>query len=177
MVELFEEDGVCGVCCYFDYFKMEYVFWMDGVELLIFNQVYCYVVWMLDGLLFNCYWDDCDMLCDEFWFEDVEIVKYFGCLFNEVYCDLCVGVVLGWDYFFCWLCDIGCLVSICIIQFIFIDLNVFLFKLESVIVNILVLKGEKEIEVLFCQKVSVCCDVVNCYFWDDENGIYCDYDW
>lgn len=37
MVELFEEDGVRGARRYFDYFKMEYVFWMDGVESLIFN--------------------------------------------------------------------------------------------------------------------------------------------
>ncbi|WP_276530923.1 trehalase family glycosidase, partial [Enterobacter hormaechei] len=62
-------------------------------------------------------------------------------------------------------------------QFIPIDLNAFLFKLESAIANISALKGEKETEALFRQKASARRDAVNRYLWDDENGIYRDYDW
>lgn len=57
------------------------------------------------------------------------------------------------------------------------DLNAFLFKLESAIANISALKGEKETEALFRQKASARRDAVNRYLWDDENGIYRDYDW
>ena len=49
--------------------------------------------------------------------------------------------------------------------------------LESAIANISALKGEKETEALFRQKASARRDAVNRYLWDDENGIYRDYDW
>ncbi|STJ15303.1 cytoplasmic trehalase [Escherichia coli] len=72
---------------------------------------------------------------------------------------------------------LGRLASIRTTQFIPIDLNAFLFKLESAIANISALKGEKETEALFRQKASARRDAVNRYLWDDENGIYRDYDW
>lgn len=78
---------------------------------------------------------------------------------------------------FRWLRDTGRLASIRTTQFIPIDLNAFLFKLESAIANISALKGEKETEALFRQKASARRDAVNRYLWDDENGIYRDYDW
>lgn len=84
---------------------------------------------------------------------------------------------LGWDYSSRWLRDTGRLASIRTTQFIPIDLNAFLFKLESAIANISALKGEKETEALFRQKASARRDAVNRYLWDDENGIYRDYDW
>ncbi|MFV2800825.1 trehalase family glycosidase, partial [Escherichia coli] len=83
----------------------------------------------------------------------------------------------GWDYSSRWLRDTGRLASIRTTQFIPIDLNAFLFKLESAIANISALKGEKETEALFRQKASARRDAVNRYLWDDENGIYRDYDW
>ena len=49
--------------------------------------------------------------------------------------------------------------------------------LESAIANISALKGEKETEALFRQKACARRDAVNRYLWDDENGIYRDYDW
>ena len=49
--------------------------------------------------------------------------------------------------------------------------------LESAIANISALKGEKETEALFRQKASARRDAVNRYLWDDENGVYRDYDW
>ncbi len=76
---------------------------------------------------------------------------------------------------------VGCVILVWLsnrtTQFIPIDLNAFLFKLESAIANISALKGEKETEALFRQKASARRDAVNRYLWDDENGIYRDYDW
>ncbi|MCM3786801.1 hypothetical protein M3231_28175, partial [Neobacillus mesonae] len=76
-----------------------------------------------------------------------------------------------------WLRDAGRLASIRTTQFIPIDLNAFLYKLESTIANISALKGDKETEALFRQKASDRRDAVNRYLWDDENGCYRDYDW
>ncbi|MDO1920677.1 trehalase family glycosidase, partial [Escherichia coli] len=61
--------------------------------------------------------------------------------------------------------------------FIPIDLNAFLYKLESTIANISALKGDKETEAQFRQKASDRRDAVNRYLWDDENGCYRDYAW
>ena len=109
--------------------------------------------------------------------EDVETAKHSGRPPNEVYRDLRAGAASGWDYSSRWLRDTGRLASIRTTQFIPIDLNAFLFKLESAIANISALKGEKETEALFRQKASARRDAVNRYLWDDENGIYRDYDW
>lgn len=94
-----------------------------------------------------------------------------------MYRDLRAGAASGWDYSSRWLRDAGRLASIRTTQFIPIDLNAFLYKLESTIANISALKGDKEAEVLFRQKANDRRDAVNRYLWDDENGCYRDYDW
>ena len=132
---------------------------------------------MSDGSLLNRYWDDRDTPRDESWLEDVETAKHSGRPPNEVYRDLRAGAASGWDYSSRWLRDAGRLASIRTTQFIPIDLNAFLYKLESTIANISALKGDKETEALFRQKASDRRDAVNRYLWDDENGCYRDYDW
>ncbi len=60
---------------------------------------------------------------------------------NEVYRDLRAGTASGWDYSSRWLQDITRLASIRTTQFIPIDLNAFLFKLELTGLNLSGLKG------------------------------------
>ena len=146
-------------------------------ELLVLNQAYRHVIRMSDGSLLNRYWDDRDTPRDESWLEDVETAKHSGRPPNEVYRDLRAGAASGWDYSSRWLRDAGRLASIRTTQFIPIDLNAFLYKLESTIANISALKGDKETEAQFRQKASDRRDAVNRYLWDDENGCYRDYDW
>ena len=177
MVELFEEDGVRGAKRYLDHLKMEYDFWMDGAESLLPNQAYRHAVRMPDGSLLNRYWDDRDTPRDESWLEDVETAKHSSRPANEVYRDLRAGAASGWDYSSRWLRDANRLASIRTTQFIPIDLNAFLFKLESAIANIAGLKGEREREAQFRLKASDRRAAVNRYLWDEEKGCYRDYDW
>ena len=177
MVELFEEDGVRGAKRYLEHLKMEHAFWMDGAESLLLNQAYRSAVRMPDGSLLNRYWDDRDTPRDESWIEDVETARHSGRPPNEVYRDLRAGAASGWDYSSRWLREPGRLASIRTTQFIPIDLNAFLFKLESAIANISASKGDKETADLFRQKASDRRAAVNRYLWDEENGCYRDYDW
>lgn len=177
MVELFEEDGVRGARRYLDHLLMEYDFWMDGAESLLPNQAYRHAVRMPDGSLLNRYWDDRDTPRDESWLEDVETAKHSSRPANEVYRDLRAGAASGWDYSSRWLRDANRLASIRTTQFIPIDLNAFLFKLESAIANIAGLKGEREQEAEFRLKASDRRAAVNRYLWDEEKGCYRDYDW
>ncbi len=177
MVELFEEDGVRGAKRYLDHLKMEHAFWMDGAESLIPHRAYRHVVRMPDGSLLNRYWDDRDTPRDESWREDVETARHSGRPANEVYRDLRAGAASGWDYSSRWLRDITRLASIRTTQFIPIDLNAFLFKLETTIANLSGLKGDRETEAAFRQKAQDRRAAVNRYLWDDENGCFRDYDW
>ncbi|MGC6389994.1 alpha,alpha-trehalase [Ewingella sp. S1.OA.A_B6] len=177
MVELFEEDGIRGARRYLEHLLKEYEFWMDGAESLTPNQAYRHVVKMPDGALLNRYWDDRDTPRDESWREDVETAKLSSRPANEVYRDLRAGAASGWDYSSRWLRDAHRLASIRTTQFIPIDLNAFLYKLESVIANISVLKGDRETEALFRQKADDRRTAVNQYMWDDEEGCFRDYDW
>ncbi|MGL4726837.1 MAG: alpha,alpha-trehalase [Scandinavium sp.] len=177
MVELFEEDGVRGAKRYLDHLKMEYDFWMDGSGTLLPNQAYRHVVRLPDGSLLNRYWDDRDTPRDESWLEDVETARHSGRPPNEVYRDLRAGAESGWDYSSRWLRDTTRLASIRTTQFVPIDLNAFMFKLENTIANLSGLKGDKETEADFRHKASERRAAVNRYLWDDEQGCYRDYDW
>ncbi|MFC3395394.1 alpha,alpha-trehalase [Brenneria rubrifaciens] len=177
MVELFEEDGVRGARRYLDHLLKEYAFWMDGAESLELNQAYRHAVRLPDGALLNRYWDDRDTPRDESWLEDVETAKHSARPANQVYRDLRAGAASGWDYSSRWLRDAHRLASIRTTQFIPIDLNAFIYKLESAISNISVLKGDKETAALFRQKAEDRRAAVTRYLWDEEEGCFRDYDW
>jgi alpha,alpha-trehalase len=177
MVELFEEDGVRGARRYLDHLKMEYEFWMDGADSLAPNQAYRHVVCLPDGTLLNRYWDDRDTPRDESWREDVETAKLSSRPANEVYRDLRAGAESGWDYSSRWLRDGHRLASIRTTQFIPIDLNAFLFKLESAIANISGLNSDRATEAEFRQKAETRREAINRYLWDETEGCFRDYDW
>ena len=177
MVELFEEDGVRGARRYLEHLKMEYAFWMDGAGSLLPNQAYRRVVRMPDGALLNRYWDDRDTPRDESWFEDVETARRSGRPPNEVYRDLRAGAESGWDYSSRWLRDCNRLASIRTTQFIPIDLNAFMFKLENTIANISALNGDRQTESEFRHRASERRAAVTRYLWDEEQGCFRDYDW
>jgi alpha,alpha-trehalase len=177
MVELFEEDGVRGARRYLDHLRQEYAYWMDGAQSLLLNQAYRHTVRMPDGSLLNRYWDDRDTPRDEAWREDVETARHSGRPANEVYRDLRAGAASGWDYSSRWLRDCSRLASIRTTQFIPVDLNAFLYKLESTIANISALRGDKYGQELFRQKARARRQAMTRYLWDEESGCYRDYDW
>ncbi|MBJ3814260.1 alpha,alpha-trehalase TreF [Shimwellia pseudoproteus] len=177
MVELFEEDGVRGARRYLDHLLKEYAYWMDGSDALADNQAYRHAVRMPDGALLNRYWDDRDTPRDESWLEDIETARQSGRPPSEVYRDLRAGAASGWDYSSRWLRDSDRLASIRTTQFIPIDLNAFLFKLETTIANIAGLKDDTVIRQRFLSKAADRKAAINRYLWDEVNGLYRDYDW
>lgn len=109
---------------------------------------------------------------DESWREDVETARHSGRPANEVYRDLRAGAASGWDYSSRWLRDITRLASIRTTQFIPIDLNAFLFKLETTIANLSGLKGDRETEAAFRQKAQDRRAAVNRYLWDEGERLF-----
>ncbi|MFH8135458.1 alpha,alpha-trehalase TreF [Pantoea osteomyelitidis] len=177
MVELFEEDGIRGAKRYLDHLMKEYQFWMDGAGSLMPNQAYRHVVRMQDGSLLNRYWDDRDTPRDESWIEDVETASRSSRPASEVYRDLRAGAASGWDYSSRWLRDPKRLASIRTTQFIPIDLNAFLYKLEVTISTLSRAKGEELTALAWQKKAEARKRAINRYLWDKTAGVFRDYDW
>jgi len=178
MVELLaSHNGDEALKTYRPQLEKEYSYWMEGADTLQPGQANKRVVKLEDGSVLNRYWDDRDTPRDESWIEDVETAKHSGRPPSEVYRDLRAGAESGWDYSSRWLRDTQRLASIRTTQFIPIDLNAFLFKLESTIANLSGLKGDREGEAMFRQRASDRRAAVNRYLWDEEKGCYRDYDW
>lgn len=107
----------------------------------------------------------------------METARRSGRPANEVYRDLRAGAESGWDYSSRWLRDCNRLASIRTTQFVPVDLNAFMYKLENTIANISALNGDREVEAEFRVKASERRSAVTRYLWDDEQGCYRDYDW
>jgi len=177
MVELFEDAGLTGSSGYLENLIKEYHYWMDGAGSLMPDQAYRYVVRMPDGSLLNRYWDDRDTPRDEAWREDIATAKSSGRPANEVYRDLRAGAASGWDYSSRWLREPDRLASIRTTQFIPVDLNAFLYKLETTIVRLAEDEGEILTSRAWQAKADARRKAMHHYLWDEQQGVYIDYDW
>lgn len=177
MIKLFEQAGLPGSIKYLPYLICEYHYWMDGANALHPDQAYRQVVCMPDGSFLNRYWDDRDTPRDESWREDIATAKQSGRPENEVYRDLRAGAASGWDYSSRWLRDPHRLSSIRTTQYIPIDLNAFLFKLEITIAELAEKAREEWTARAWRAKAKARQKAINHYLWDGEAGQYRDYNW
>ncbi|WP_255886906.1 alpha,alpha-trehalase TreF [Erwinia persicina] len=177
MVELFEKNDIHEAQHYLPQLKSEYAFWMDGQEELSPNQAYRHVVMLPDGSVLNRYWDDRDTPRDESYLEDVETARRSARPSSEVYRDLRAGAASGWDFTSRWLAEPGRLESIQTTSIVPIDLNAFLYKLETTIARLSASKGEQEVADRFQQLALRRREVVDKYLWEEETGLYRDYNW
>ncbi|MBD1375352.1 alpha,alpha-trehalase TreF [Erwinia aphidicola] len=177
MVELFEKNDVHEAAHYLPQLKSEYAFWMDGQENLQPNQAYRHVVMLPDGSVLNRYWDDRDTPRDESWYEDVETARQSSRPASEVYRDLRAGAASGWDYTSRWLSEPGRLESIQTTSIVPIDLNAFLYKLETTIARLSASKGDQATADRYQQLALTRREIVDKYLWEEDTGLYRDYNW
>lgn len=177
MVELCEEANIPNSEQYLPYLVSEHHYWMDGSGSLNPNQAFRHVVKMPDGSMLNRYWDDCDTPRDESWREDIETAASSNRPSKEVFRDLRAGAASGWDYSSRWLRDPMRLASIRTTQYIPIDLNAFLYKLERTISTIAKKNGEEITAHVWAKKAEERLVTINHWLWDAESGVFRDYDW
>ncbi|MEW5290856.1 alpha,alpha-trehalase TreF [Erwinia papayae] len=177
MVELFEKDGVNEAHRYLRQLKREYEFWMEGADTLAPNEAYRHVVMLEDGSVLNRYWDDRDTPRDESWIEDVETARNSARPSSEVYRDLRAGAASGWDFSSRWLSEPGRLESIQTTSIVPVDLNAFLYKLETTIARLAAGRNDLLTAELFQQRAARRRDNVDKYLWDSEARLYRDYNW
>ncbi|MBT0727898.1 alpha,alpha-trehalase TreF [Rosenbergiella australiborealis] len=177
MVELCESVNIVGSEQYLPYLISEYHYWMDGSGSLNAHQAFRHVVKMSDGSMLNRYWDDRDTPRDESWREDIETASSSNRPAKEVFRDLRAGAASGWDYSSRWLRDPTRLASIRTTQYIPIDLNALLYKLEVTIATLAEKAGETLTARAWEKKAKERLTAINRWLWDEENGVFRDYDW
>jgi len=171
MVELLA--GISGDAAYAIYLgalEKEYSYWMDK------SAPTKHVVRMPDGSTLNRYYDQLDVPRHEAYFEDDSLSKdQPEAKRLKMNRDLRSAAESGWDFSSRWLADGKNLRSIQTTDLIPVDLNCFLFNLESVLAKAYKIRGDLLKERYFNQIAERRKVAINKYCWSTIHGWYVDY--
>ena len=177
MVDLFEAHGVKPALKYLPELKREHAYWMDGEEGLARGDAARHVVRLPDGALLNRYWDERGTPRDEGYVEDVGTAAASARPHDEVYRELRAGAESGWDFSSRWLTDPHDLATIRTTSILPIDLNSFLYKLETQIEKLSRAQGDAATAELFRGYAASRRQAIDRYLWSEADGAFVDYDW
>lgn len=155
--------------------EKEYLFWMKGVEKLKAGQFNARVVKLSDGSILNRYWDDNTVPRQESYKEDVEVAEKSGRNKVEMYKHLRAGAESGIDFSSRWFKDPNQIASIQTTDFIPVDLNCLMYKLEQVIAKSKILSGDDSGAVKFRKLAENRRKAVDKYCWSKNLQYYVDY--
>jgi alpha,alpha-trehalase len=151
--------------------KREHAWWMSGAAALQPGARGDHAARLADGSLVNRYWDPNAMPRDESWREDVATAAASARPAEQVYRELRAGAESGWDFSSRWL-DGPCLASIRTLSIAPVDLNAFLFGLESAIAA----SGDDRDEQAYGRLAQDRLAAMHRHFWNEEGGYFTDYD-
>lgn len=150
--------------------KREHAWWMADEDKIPPGTAKSHVARLADGSVLNRYWDPRDTPRDESWREDVATARASGRTPAQVYRDLRAGAESGWDFSSRWLAD-GSLASIRTTAIAPVDLNAFLFGLESAIAA-----ADDADAALFADRAARRRAAMLQHLWNDSEGYFADYD-
>jgi alpha,alpha-trehalase len=156
--------------------EREHDFWMSGASRLERGGAYRRVVLLADGSLLNRYWDDLDIPRDEAYLEDRETAQGAARPAAEVYRDLRAAAESGWDFSSRWLAD-GALSSTRTTDFLPVDLNSLLYKLEIVIARGCEAARRADCHRDMTARALARKQAILRLMWDEDLGAFVDYDW
>lgn len=178
MVELLAE--IKGDSTYLKYLPAlikEHTFWMDGAAQLKPGQAYRRVVHLGEGIILNRYYDDSVAPRQESYREDVETAARSGRNKNEVYTHLRAAAESGIDFSSRWFKDGKNLTTIHVTDFIPVDLNALLYKLELTIAKAALIHGDDSLYRVFMEKADHRQAAIDRFCWNKQLKYYTDYDW
>jgi alpha,alpha-trehalase len=170
---------------YLPFLEKEYEFWMSGSDQVSADlPAHRRVVRLLGGEILNRYWDDKQTPRPESYREDVEtadeaLKAYPERSREQVYRDLRAAAESGWDFSSRWL-EVKAdeeitLSSIHTTEILPVDLNALLYHLEKTLSEAYELSGEAVKAADYQQKYLDRAKVINKYFWNEEAGVFKDY--
>ncbi|KRF02187.1 trehalase [Frateuria sp. Soil773] len=177
MVELFEQHGLCEALDYLPQLRQEYAWWMEGADDLRPGEARRHCVRLEDGSLLNRYWDDRDTPREESHGEDVATAQRSARPPHEVYRELRAGAASGWDFSSRWCDGPDDLSSIRTTAILPVDLNGLLYKLERQIALLSRAGGDDAQAERFRRRAEARHAAIDRRLWDDEAGLYLDFDW
>ncbi len=155
--------------------EKEYNFWMEGTEKLKHGQASRRVVKMMDGTIMNRYWDDNPAPRQESYREDVETAERSKRSKTEIYRHLRAGAESGIDFSSRWFADKKNLGTIQTTNFIPVDLNALLYKLELVIARARLLNHDEKGANEFRKKADTRLLAIDKFCWNKRINYYTDY--
>ncbi len=177
MVGLFEKHQLRVAEHYLPQLLTEYRFWMGEAEAVKPGESERHVVKLPDGAVLSRYWDDRDTPREESYFEDVQTARRSSRPANEVYRELRAGASSGWDFTSRWFGQAGDISTIRTTAILPIDLNAFMYKLETTIADLAGRTGDRAMAGLFDDRAQRRRAAVDTLLWDADSGTYRDYDW
>lgn len=150
--------------------KREHLYWSDAAV-----SKPRYRIKLDDGHVLNRYYDARDVPRDECFFYDHETAESSPDP-RKVYKDLRSGAESGWDYSSRWLGDGHTLSTIRTTSILPICLNAILYGLEVAISEGCMQQNDIGAANHYREKAKRRCEAIDLYLWDDEAGMYRDYD-
>ncbi len=194
MVELAQELGGVDATEYLPQLRQEHAWWMRGGTSLAPGAAAGRVVRLPDGTVLNRHWDERDTPREEAWLEDVQTARASGRDAAEVYRHLRAAAESGWDFSTRWLAEpVRCapcvegavagrseaasLAGICTTDMVPVDLNAFLYKLETLIATLSARVGDAAGAGEFEARAAARKAAVIAWMWDAAQGAFFDHDW
>lgn len=152
--------------------EKEYAFWMLGSQNLTpeYNQ-YKRVIQMDDGTVLNRYWDDEDMPRPEGYSFDVAMQSSI----KNFYRNIRAACESGWDFSSRWFDDEKNILTICTTDIVPVDLNCMILLLEKTLLEAYEYTSNHIKVEQFKSAISVRTHAINKYLWDNEAGVYKDF--
>lgn len=152
----------------------EYEFWMAGSDSIPRRSAHRRVVRLSDGSLLNRYWDDRDTPRDESYREDIETAQKSQRAPAEVYRNLRAAAESGWDFSSRWFVEGAGLETIRIVDLIPVDLNAFLYGVESALAE--ALTGSERARA-FRERAEARRRAILTHLWSEELVAFTDLEW
>ncbi len=177
IVQLLSQKGAIDPSAYLDVLIREHAFWMEGAASLKEGMASARVVKLPDGAVLNRHWDDIAAPRDESFVEDVTVARHTKRAKEEVYRDLRAAAESGWDFSSRWMSDPADLGTIQTTSIIPVDLNSFLWGLETAIADICrgsrdSVGAERYAAMANARKASI-----DQWLWDIQAACYGDLNW
>jgi alpha,alpha-trehalase len=135
------------------------------------------VVRLDDGSLLNRYWDDLAIPRDESYLEDLETAKGSTRPAADVYRDLRAAAESGWDFSSRWLADGKTLSTIHTTDFLPVDLNSLMYKLELTIARGCEAARRPDCNTKMRANAQARQVAMIRLMWSDRLHAFADYDW
>lgn len=156
--------------------QQEHSWWTAGADDLRPGEAHGHCVRMPDGALLNRYWDERDTPREEAYREDVATARRSGRPAHVVYRDLRAAAASGWDFSSRWCTTPDDLSTTKTTSIVPVDLNAFLYSLETLLAEIGDAAGDAADAEAFRGRAERRRVAMDTWLWDDEDGAYLDWD-